>query len=63
MHADLRNWSKRRERGRRGSCYDPRLMHACMVTTAKRMPSFSHVFRISGPISSHRDRLFGFEVT
>lgn len=30
MHADLRNWSKRRERGRRGSCYDPRL-HALVL--------------------------------
>ncbi|MGY2932686.1 hypothetical protein ACVWZ6_002288 [Bradyrhizobium sp. GM6.1] len=27
MHADLRNGSKRRERGRRGSCYDPSSMH------------------------------------
>ncbi|MGY3362185.1 hypothetical protein ACVWZK_008848 [Bradyrhizobium sp. GM0.4] len=52
MQADLRNGSKRRERGRRGSCYDPSSMHSCMVTLGKRMPSFSYVFRISGLISS-----------
>lgn len=46
MHADLRNGSKRRERGRRGSCYDPSSMHSCMVTVGKRLPSFSYVFRI-----------------
>lgn len=27
-------------------------MHSCMVTMGRRMPSFSYVFRISGPISS-----------
>lgn len=52
MHADLRNWSKRRERGRRGSAMTLGSMHSCMVTRGKRMPSFSYVFKISGPISS-----------
>ncbi|MGY4282127.1 hypothetical protein ACVWXO_001347 [Bradyrhizobium sp. LM2.7] len=27
-------------------------MHSCIVTMGKRTPSFSYVFRISGPISS-----------
>ncbi|WP_256468918.1 MULTISPECIES: hypothetical protein [unclassified Bradyrhizobium] len=32
-----------------------RSMHSCTVTTGKRMPSFSYVFRISGPISSREE--------
>lgn len=52
MHADLRNWSKRRGAGGGDPAMTLGSMHSCMVTMGRRMPSFSYVFRISGPISS-----------
>lgn len=64
MHADLRNWSKRRERGRRGSCYDPRL-HA-LVHGDHGQPDAELLVRLQdlrSDLVARGDRLFGFEVT